>query len=176
MSRPRLTARFKSDFNLKFDGSFLSLPGYSKMSSLAALLIIIFSRLAWLLFAADSIDLISSILSLMACASSAVVRGVPLVVADVRMRPPRKAELITLKPERESKRVITCLSYIFWLLLSSSICFVFRLSVMFNCVVFRLLAIKTMLPQLNEKYSLIGWEPGVNNHRQIVGEILKLKR
>ena len=92
MSRPRLTARFKSDFNLRFDGSFLSLPGYSKMSSLAALLIIIFSRLAWLLFAADSIDLISSILSLMACASSAVVRGVPLVVADVRMRLPWKVE------------------------------------------------------------------------------------
>ena len=91
-SRPRLTACFKSDFNLKFDGSFLSLPRCFKMFSLAALLIIIFSRLAWLLFAADSIDLISSILSLMACASSAVVRGLPLVVADVRMRPPWKVE------------------------------------------------------------------------------------
>ena len=92
MSRPRLTARFKSDFNLKFDGSFLSLPGYSKMSSLAALLIIISSRLARLLFAADSIDLISSILSLMACASTEVVRGLPLVVADVRTRPPWEVE------------------------------------------------------------------------------------
>ena len=88
MSRPRLTARFKSDFNLKFDGSFLSRPGYSKMSSLAALLIIISSRLAWLLSAADSIDVLSSTSSLMACASSVVVRGVLLVVADGRMRPP----------------------------------------------------------------------------------------
>ena len=54
--------------------------------------------------------------------------------------------------------------------------FWFLLSVMFNCVVFWLWAIKTMLPQLNEKYSVIGWEPEVNNHRQIVGEILNLKR
>ena len=92
ISRPRLMACVKSDFNLKFDGNFLSLPGYSKTSSLAALLIIISSQLAWLLFAADSIDFISSISSLMTFASSTVLRGVPLVVADVRMRPPWKVE------------------------------------------------------------------------------------
>ena len=92
MSCPRLMACVKSDFNLKFDGNFLSLPGYSKMSSLAALLIIISSQLAWLLFAADSIDFISSISSLMTCASSTVLWGFPLVVADVRMRPPWKVE------------------------------------------------------------------------------------
>ena len=34
-SRSRLTACFKSDFNLKFDGSFLSLPRCFKMFSLA---------------------------------------------------------------------------------------------------------------------------------------------
>lgn len=92
MSRPRLMASFKRDFNFKFDGNFLSLSGCSKMSSLAALLVIISSQLAWLLFAADSIDLMSSIFSIMARASSEIVRGVFLVVADVKTRPPRTAE------------------------------------------------------------------------------------